>query len=148
MSWVQFAALTNSDLSGALIWLKPAGASPKNYPSGFTNDVTAAGSLYTAPSTGLFGGSANLYLSDGGLTSGVSTTVTFDSRGKGTSSSLGSKFSLKVTLSSGLFQGSVKTATDGKVSFQGVLFEKGDVGAGYFSGKNNLDGGVYLSPSL
>jgi hypothetical protein len=144
VGWVEFSTNEpDSDCAGSATWIKPATLAAKYHPAGgFTNEMTAMGSLYTPR---LLGGS--LLLSGGGLNPELKSAVRFDAQNK-VVSDLGKNLSLSVTLSSGLFKGSVATSGKNKVSFQGALFEKSSVGAGYFLGTNQQSGEVYLDPSL
>ncbi len=150
VSWMQFAAQANSDLSGQLVWIKPHGATGL-YAGGFTNEVNATGSSYTPPPKGARvlsagDGTMNLTLNGGSVTSSFASLLQIDASNKITDLS-GNKLSLRITASSGLFTGSVQDPGTGKtLVFQGALLKKGNTGAGFFldSGKS---GEASLNPA-
>jgi len=146
MSWMQFGSQAESDLAGQLVWMKPAGG--RYYPGGFTNEVSAIGSAYQAPAAGkralnLSGGNGSVVLSGGGLNGTITKGVTLGLNNKGS----GTGVTLSITAATGLFKGSAVDAQTGKpLTFQGVLFKKGNIGVGYFLGQDQ-SGEVYLGPN-
>ena len=52
VSWQDFTAQTSDDVHGLLSWIKNADARALYYPSGFTTELNAEGSVYHQPSTG------------------------------------------------------------------------------------------------
>jgi len=131
----------DSDCEGQLAWVKPQGVAASYHPAGgFTNSISGVGSIYTQC---LPGGS--LTFSGGGLNAPLISGLGFDEQ-KQAVSSLGNRLSMRVELSTGLFQGTVTGLSIGKVSFQGVVFQKSSIGAGYFLGANQQSGAVDLSP--
>ena len=148
-----FVAFTNlvgvSDLGGTLTWLKPATATSKIYPHGFETQVGLIGSAYTAPAHGapaLVVSNANCNLlvaaGDGNLSSFVSNTVTLNSKITPCTNTV----KLAITPGSGLFSGSFLNPANRKsVPFKGVLFQKQNLGAGFFLGSNQT-GFVTLDP--
>src|SRR6185369_2433634 len=143
VSWMQFASQAESDLGGQLVWMKPAGMGGY-YPRGFTNEVMAMGSAYQAPAAGrraLNLSTGSLVLSGGGLSGSVTNGVTLGLNNKATGAG---GVSLSITPATGLFKGSAIDVGTGKpLSFQGVLFKKGNIGVGYFLGTDQ-SGEVYL----
>jgi hypothetical protein len=146
MSWVQFSNQSQTDLSGQMIWLRPAGAS-KYYPGGFTNALSVSGSAYHAPAAGmrvLNLTQGNLVLSGGGLSQSVTNGVTLGMNNK-LSSTSDKSLTLTITASSGLFKGTLLNPATGKmVPIQGAVSRKANIGVGYFLGEST-SGEVYLS---
>jgi hypothetical protein len=148
MSWVEFGNQSQSDMSGQLVWLKPAGAVGLGYAGGFTNEVNASGSRYHAPAAGkrvmgLNHGNGSVVLSGGGLGSELSTSISLASNNK-VSAPASARLSLSITPSTGLFKGTAVNPSTGKpMTFQGALFEKGQIGIGYFL-NGDKSGAVYI----
>jgi len=146
VSWIQFPNQPGSDLGGEFIWMKPAGAQAKYYPLGFTNEVVAAGLRYTPPSAGkrvLDISSGAVVFSGGGLGQSFTNAIALGFNNTVTASSA-HKLSLSLVPSLGLFRGSVLNPDTGRpLSFQGALFEKANLGVGFFLGAEQ-SGRVYL----
>src|SRR5207302_8436851 len=120
-----------------LVWIKPSGMTGKNYPSGFTNEITIAGvadgtTKSSTPSSSTITGNRNLMLAGGGLAAPVTIPIRIDANNRVTN--LGTnKLTLSISTSTGLFRGSVVDPRSGKpVLFQGALFNDWDGGLGYF----------------
>jgi hypothetical protein len=149
VSWIQLTNQSDSDLGGDLIWLKPTGTSVKYYPSGFTNKVAATGSAYHAPAAGTRAINithGELMLAGGGLHSNITNSLSLGLNNRVTVPA-GTRMTLTITPSSGLFKGTTLNPDTGKtVPFQGVLFKKANIGVGYFLGTVQ-SGEVYLSPA-
>jgi hypothetical protein len=155
IGWQQFADAPQSDLSGQVLWVKPAGLDAKyarSYLAGFTNDVETLGSIFTKPNSGArslgsgdFSRMYSLSLSGGGLSSPISDAFTLGLNNR-ISSSSDPKLSLSVNTTSGLFSGkTINPQTGALFPFQGVLMEKNHSGAGFFLDPVlNLSGQVYL----
>jgi hypothetical protein len=147
-SWIQFTNQTFSDLNGQLIWMKPAGAW-KYYAHGFTNEILATGSAYKAPPAGrrvLNLAQGAIVFSGGGLSQPITNSFALSPNNKVTGAT-GSKLTLTITSSSGLFKGTFFDPVSGaKVPFQGVLFKAANIGVGYFLGVDQ-SGEVYLGPA-
>jgi hypothetical protein len=152
ISWMQFTNNTDGDPSGLVAWIKPANASPKAktqvYSNGFTNEVWALGSIYAAPSAKqqVMGLTNSMLIFSGGSLAGSHTnTFTLGLNNRVSASAPTNSLKLTFTPSTGLFKGSIVEESK-KLSFQGALFENGQVGVGYFldSGES---GEVYLSPA-
>jgi hypothetical protein len=146
IGWMQFGGAPADGFDGQCVWTKPAGA-PAPYADGLNNGITVSGSLYKAPpfSFRAFGNS-KIVLNGGGLSAPITNSVTWGINNKILSEKTNPvKFSLNS--SSGLFKGSMKDpATGHTVSFQGVLFEKNNVGLGFFLGGNE-SGTVSFAPN-
>jgi hypothetical protein len=144
VSWIQFTNQLDSDLGGAMIWIKPGGVAGQYYPAGFTNETAAVGSLYAPPALTFTSGVA--IFSGGNLALPFTNKVALQPNGK-VSNQSANKLSLTTTMSSGLFNGSVVIPlTGGTLLFQGALFEKDNAGAGFFLGTNQ-SGQVFLGPA-
>jgi len=144
VGWVAFGAKSSDGFEGKCAWTKPAGSAV--FPTGLTAGVDVIGSLFKAPPVAFRNfGSSQVILSGGGLSSPITTTVTWGSDNKIVS---GSSMKLSLSPTSGTFQGTV-TAGSGKgntVPFQGVLFERDNVGLGFFIGSGQ-SGTVTFSPN-
>lgn len=143
IGWMGFGATPNDGFSGPFVWSKPAGAGL--YSGGLTNGLTAFGSLFKAPPVAFRAfGDSKIVLSGGGLSSPVTNSITWGANNKISTSSL----KLNVSPTSGLFQGTatVGAGKSGTVSFQGVLFEKDNVGLGFFMGSGQ-SGTVTFTPN-
>ena len=154
IGWIQFTSQPESDLGGQVVWIKPGGLAAasyrKYYPSGFTNNVLAAGSTYSPPTTAsprlLDLGDGDLIFYRGGLTQPLTNTFNLDMRNRVTSPRT-QKLQLSFTTSTGIFKGTTFNPQMGKtMSFQGALFQKGNTGVGFFLGLNE-GGGFYISPA-
>src|SRR5258706_453693 len=146
ISWVKFASDSQSDLSGQLVWLKPAAAT-KYYPGGFTNTLAMSGSAYHAPTAGtrvLNLSQGTVVLSGGGLSQPVTNTFTLGLNNKIGSTS-GKSLNVTVTPATGLFRGTMLNPASGRlVPIQGALSRKANVGMGYFLG-DATSGEVYVA---
>jgi hypothetical protein len=148
MGWIQ---ITNSGLSGSVVWLKSGGAAGKYYPAGFTNQLEVSGIPYRPPPPGtrlldLSDGIGKLVLTGAGLGTPANNSLKLELNNKVTDLS-GNRLSLSVTANSGLFHGSVLNPDTGKpITFQGALFPDWNVGLGYFLTPNQ-SGQVYLAPA-
>jgi hypothetical protein len=130
LSWLQFANTASNGCSGQLIWLNPAGATPKTYVAGFTNLITAAGSLYS-PAGALAGFTGGTLRFSNAVSTVANGSFSLDARQR--VDHLSSKLSLTVATSSGLFNGAVWSADLGQtLSFQGVLCGQAANGFGFF----------------
>ncbi len=149
IAWVKFDAQADSDLGGSLIWTKPAGSSAKYYPAGFTNKVWATGARHVTPASGarlIDLSKGNFIFSGGGLSRPFTNGVTLASNNKMSGAPPG-KVTASLTTSTGLFKGkTVNPETGLSVNFQGALFEKANIGVGFFLGANQ-SGQVYLCPA-
>jgi hypothetical protein len=147
IGWMQFSGAASDGFSGPCVWTKPSGAGAP-YSGGVTNELTVLGSSYKTPpfTFRAFGGS-QVVLNGGGLSTPITNSVTWGLDNKIVNHSA-NKLSLSVTPASGLFKGTVVVdPTTGKsVQFQGVLFEKGNVGLGFFPG-GDQSGAVSFAPN-
>jgi len=140
VSWLLVSNRPTDDVTGLLNWIKPAQINAKQYPRGFTNEITAIGSAYVrpapatvpaitvaAPTVAFVGGNlANPFAN--AIVLGLSSKVT----------NLGSnKLSLSIATASGLFKGSLTEPSSGKsFAFSGALFQKQNSGFGFLLGTN------------
>jgi hypothetical protein len=148
IGWIQFSG--NGDFGGPLIWVKPASPSAKYYPQGFTNEIKVAGSLYRRPAPRArvlsLNSGGRLVFSGAGLSGPFTNAFALDLNNR-LISSPGSRLSLSLSLSSGLFRGSTFNPETGKLfPFQGALSERDSMGAGFFLGAST-GGQVYLLPA-
>jgi hypothetical protein len=142
ITWVQVGS-NGLASDGDLIWLKPAGATEKNFAASFTNTVGAAGSVYSQPAASVLA-HAQLAFSGGGLTEPFTNSLGLDSRFHLVHPAT-NELSLSFTASSGMFDGQLVIPSAGKVSFQGVWLAGTNAGFGYFLNKNQV-GQVELIP--
>lgn len=146
IGWMQFNGAPSDGFDGQCVWTKPGGADAP-YPGGLTNALTVLGSSYEAPPVAYRNfGTSELVLSGGGLANPITNSVTWGPNNKIVNNSP-NKLSLTLTPASGLFKGTVVDPASGKsVPFQGVLFEEGNVGLGFFPG-GNQSGAVSFAPN-
>jgi hypothetical protein len=149
-SWLQFDwGQPATGLEGVVMWVKPAAAGPY-YPAGFSNWVNAAGARYTAPTnsmTRVIQMTNGLLSFDGGnLSMPLLNAVTLTESNKVLDVSLTNSLNLTITLSNGVFSGSVKEPGLSKSNlFKGVLLQDENSGYGYFL-ETNRSGRVLFWP--
>ena len=121
-------------------------ATPKSYPAGFTNLITAAGSLYVSANA-LAGVTGGTLLFSNALSAVATGSFTLDSHQR-VHPGTGSKLSLSFVTSSGVFNGAIWSADLGQtLSFQGVLCGQGANGCGFFFLDPQRSGKVLLEPA-
>ncbi len=144
IGWMMFNGSPTNGFNGQCVWVKPGG-SPV-YPGGLTNSLNVIGSPFKAPPKAFPAfGEATVILRGGGMSSPMTNSVTWGANNKVSSSS---SVKLTVNAKSGLFEGTVAVAPGkgGTVPFQGVLFEKDNVGLGFFLGSGQ-SGTVIFGPN-
>jgi len=137
--WMTFTNEDGSDINGILSWIKPAMPTSRYYPLGFTSKHEAIGSCYVVP------GKTNPVLnltngvvafSGGNLTQAITNNVLLTTNNKVTNLS-SNKLTMTLTLSTGLYSGSVIDTNTGKaILFNGVMLQDLNAGYGYFLGTN------------
>jgi hypothetical protein len=149
VSWMAFADLAGSDVSGDLVWIKQAGASATSYPAGFTSDTKAIGSLYTAPAASdkavnLSG--AVVSFSGGELTANFNNVVSVNAGSQVVNLSPNA-MSFVIATGLGTFSGSVQNPADSSVrNFAGVVLQKQRAGYGMMTGANASSRVVLAAP--
>ncbi len=149
VSWMTFANLANSDVSGNLVWIKQAGASTTSYPAGFTSETKAVGSLYTAPTApekavNLSG--AVVSFSGGQLASSFNNVVSVNAGSQVVNLSPNA-LSFNITTSLGTFSGTVQNPVSGIThNFGGVILQKQNAGYGATTGANASSRVVLAAP--
>ncbi len=146
IGWMQFSGAASDGFAGQCVWTKPSGAGAP-YSGGLTNEINVQGSDYKAPPLAFrtFGGSQVVF-SGGSLSGCITNSVNWGPNNKVVNSST-NKLSLSITSANGLFKGTVVDPATGKnVQFQGVLYEKGNVGLGFFP-SGNQSGAVSFAPN-
>lgn len=141
IGWLQFD--TNApldDVTGSLVWFKPAQLGVRYYPAGFTNPTTLIGSRYVAPvsSTNRVLALTNgvLTLSGGNLSEVWINDFVLGANNR-VSNASPNKLTMTISPTTGLFQGSFfDTGVVRTVNFSGVLLQKSAIGAGFFLGTN------------
>lgn len=145
--WLTFSNGLASDITGHVDWFKPAQATAKLYPAGFTNETDAAGSSYVftsgTPVLNIPGGGP-FTVSNGNLLNSFTTQIALDSASKVTSTN--STLKLTITTTSGLFKGTIGNPEGGKpISFTGVVLQRQNFGGGFFLGTSQ-SGRVFFGP--
>jgi hypothetical protein len=118
------------------------------YPAGLTNEVTTEGARYTPPTNSLTRviqmTNAVLIFDGGNLNVPLINAVMLTASNKVIDLSLTNKLSLSLTVSNGIFSGSVREpGLTRSNSFKGVLLQDENSGRGYFLGTNR-SGSVIL----
>ena len=135
-SWMNFTNSATADLSGDLVWYKPA-SSAKYYGAGFNYEDLARGSKYNRLASAGFGlGLADAYvvLEGGELAQSITNHVSIGANNRVTNLS-SNKLSLSFTTSSGAFKGTVvDPATLKRIQFSGVVLQDRGSGTGLFLG--------------
>lgn len=132
------SAATNA-VSGTLHWSKPANAKTKLYAAGFATNFAVAGSKYVRPASS---STPVIDLADGHVSfSRGNITPAFSNSVRLVANKLANlddnHLSLSVSLSSGLFKGSVVNPATGKsASFKGTLLQSQNSGSGFLLGTN------------
>ena len=138
LSWMTFTNLSETDLAGALSWIRPAQPKAKFYTNSFAVQTEVVGSHYSAPESktnrvieienGL------VTLTGGGLADALVNAISIAPNSKVTN--LGTnKLSLTFTAGTGLFTGRVLNPETGKtLTLQGAVLQKQNHGAGFFLG--------------
>jgi len=148
LGWMSFGTNHNDGFGGQSVWIKPGGASTV-YPQGLSKGVDINGSSYQAPPI-LFRtfGNSKVIFSGGGLTSPITNLVTWGLDNKVVVTQSANALKMTVSPTTGLFQGTVALSAGkgGTVPFQGVLFEKENVGLGFFLGSSQ-SGAVTFAPN-
>ena len=143
-SWMQ---MTPGSWGSQMMWIKPAGAVAPLFLGSFTNLVDAAVSPYSkATAVAMFQNNGNVSFSGGNVRQTLTKGLTLNGQGKSIAPSP-SQLNLILTPSTGLFRGttsSLSPSSGKKVSFQGVVFESGRYGAGFFP-NGGVSGQVYWS---
>jgi len=141
--WLDFSSGSTNDISGLLSWIKPAQATSKLYPSGFTNQTQVIGSgfVVTNGHPVLNYTNGNVLLSGGNLAEGITNAATVAVNGKTTGTN---HLNLTVSTISGLFTGSViNPETKKTITLSGAVLEKQNIALGFFLGTNQ-SGNVLL----
>jgi len=149
MSWLAFADLAASDVSGNLVWIKQSGASATSYPAGFVCETKAVGSVYTVPVASekvLNLSSAVVSFLGGELTADFSNSVSVNAGSQVVNLSPNA-LSLGFATSSGFFSGQVQDPASGLThNFAGVVLQKVNAGYGALSGANASSRVVLAAP--
>jgi hypothetical protein len=142
----------DTDLTATVAWTKPAQTRPDvRYPAGFTTELQAIGSRYTKPLVvnGVLSfnaaGEAAVTLAEGDLAAPIESAVSVGPENPAVVSA--PITTLTFSKGSGRFAGKfVHPVTNRAVGFSGVVFQKGNFGAGLFVGKTT-GGDVQLTPA-
>lgn len=145
VSWLAFANQPDSDLAGALTWIKRSSPKSKYYPSGFTNDYSVIGSAYVPKDPLLDLVTGSLTFSGGDLSSEIIKGITIGPLSKVTTSD--NQLSFSFSRPTGSFSGTVSppAATGKRLPFSGVVLQKLNAGYGMLLGTDQ-SGRVSLTP--
>jgi hypothetical protein len=140
LGWLTLTETGGSDVSGLLLWTKPAGAGVI-YPAGFVSDVTTIGSRYLAPSSGnraLNFSNSVVRLEGGNLTAPLTHDAFLNEFNKVSLLSVGpDRLAISLSTSSGLLSGSfINPQTLKKSVIKGALLQRQNVASGCFLGTN------------
>jgi hypothetical protein len=141
LGWLTLADTGSSDVSGLLLWTKPAGIYGALYPTGFVCEVTTTGSRYVAPLAGsrvINLSNAVVRLEGGNLAESSTHAVYLSESNKVTPFSPGTNLlTISLSTSSGLISGSfIHPQSLKKSVIKGALLQRQNVGSGYFLGTN------------
>jgi hypothetical protein len=131
LGWLELENKVGSDVHGHVVWNKRADSLAKSYPAGFDNELEVTGSRYTAPMTGqkiVNITAGELTLSGGGLASPMEAALALGGNNTVTGEA---GITMGFTKSSGVFKGTANTPS-GSITFQGVVLQKSNEGAGFF----------------
>jgi photosystem II stability/assembly factor-like uncharacterized protein len=147
VGWLTFSNQADSDLSGPVTWIAPSDATLKIDPTGFTNQLQAAGSSYQfipgVPVLNMTNGQVSFLYANLPQNFTNQIRLTNNSAVVNLSSN---KLACKIVTSSGQFSGSATIpGTKQTVSFAGVILQKLNLGTGYFLGTNQ-SGRVSFGP--
>jgi hypothetical protein len=142
ISWVDFASTAESDLSGDMVWTRPAKPG-LFYPAGFRHELAAVGSRYVRPvypAGHVFGfTNAAVSFAGGNLPAPFANQISFGAYDRVTNLS-SNRLNLVVS-SSGLFTGSVIDPNTGRQStYGGAVLQKLQAGYGLVMGTNQTAG--------
>ncbi len=140
LSWVKFdPTQTETDLGGALSWIKQGQPTAKYYKAGFTNDTQIAGSAFVTPvspdrildlTTGV------VAFTGGNLATDFTNRVTLGADNKVINGST-NKLILSIQKSSGLMTGSVTPPEQTRsLPFKGAVLQKQNRAGGFIPGTN------------
>ena len=154
--WFTFADVAGvSDGAAALDWIRPADARAKQFAEGFTTQVAMLASKYSAPKKNArvltlanLGGNLSTTFDEGGLLVPFGQFATVSGASVVNVPLQGAeKLAARFTASTGLLSGSfVHPNTGVKTTFLGAVFQKQNMGAGYFL-SGAYGGGVTVEPT-
>jgi hypothetical protein len=147
LGWLTFTNEADSDLHGAVEWIKLPQPAAKLYPDGFTNEVEALGSAwrFTNGIPVLNVSTGQVWFANGNLSAPFTNIVALSAANK-ISNLSSNKLTLTIVTPSGLLKGSVTDPVSGQVKpINGVIVQKLNAGYGYFLGTNQ-SGRVRLEP--
>jgi hypothetical protein len=147
LGWLNFAPGDTEDITGTLNWIKQSGAPGKNYPAGFTNQVTASGSTFTKASKGggvITGSGLSVAFIGGELDAPITNAVTI--AGSKVTNEGVNKMTMNISPTTGKFAGKVSEGSSGKsLPFSGVILQKQNAGYGLLVGQQQTSR-VILAP--
>jgi hypothetical protein len=152
IGWLTFTndLATKSDLEGIANWIKPSQTGTTLYPGGFESGVTrgleVTGSLWNSGVPPLNWSRGSIVLENGNATLNLTNQITLSADGKATDDAITNKLKLTITMSSGVFKGSLlDPLTQQKTAFNGALLQKQNAGYGFFP-HGDKSGPVRLLP--
>jgi hypothetical protein len=148
IGWLNFTNAPDTDIAGFVDWFKLGQVVTNAYPGGFLIQSEPIGSLYSftngVPVLSFGGGSGSLVLENGGLPQSLTNSISLNSANQFSSPS---PLTLSLTPSTGLLKGSLRDPAVSRktIPLNGVVLQKQNLGAGYFSFTNQI-GRVLLLP--
>jgi hypothetical protein len=144
LGWLAFTNEPDRDIDGLLSWVKSPGRSTPLYRGGFTNEPEAAGSRYglTNGAQALDVVNGTVILAKGNLPESITNQFFLGPNNLVIGSN---KLSLKISTSSGLFQGTTISGSGKTIAISGALLQKQGAGFGQFIGADQ-SGSVSLEP--
>lgn len=149
LGWLTLTNLVTDDLSGVLVWIRPAQPGAQWFPDGFAAEIAAAGSRFERPGPNhpILSFSNGVVVFEGGNLLATFTNHIVLGANNRVSNLESNRLTLSFARSSGLFSG---RATDPSGSrtfrFNGAVLQKRDLAAGFFLGTNQ-SGSVWLQPA-
>jgi hypothetical protein len=149
--WLIFNTnVPSQEINGTLNWIRPPRDGARFYPLGFTNEVLAVGSRYTAPTntnTRVIDVTNAVVVFDGGNLSGPFTNNVRLLRNNVITNKSPNNLTMSINVQNGLFVGSVvPPGTDHTNSFKGALLQDLDAGYGFFLGTDQSGSVFFGSP--
>jgi len=130
ISWISFTNHPSYDLSGTLSWINPSNPNAKFYSTGFTNETCAIGSTFIAP------------VGNPPYTNILVNGMAFSDAYPGSALP-----PISISTKNGTFKFSAKnSATNMKISYGGVIFQKMNAGYGMYLDSDQTSKSVVIAP--
>jgi hypothetical protein len=136
IGWLLFTNTGSSSIEGNVSWIKTGAAIAKNYPGGFTTDVTAAGSRYWSPVPGervLNLAAPIVALTGGGLSADITNNAVLNANNTITISSNSNRVALTIAPTTGAVKGSfIFPGTALSTPIKGIVLREQNEIRGFF----------------